>query len=124
MPEKASFNLKSEAAKRYAMAKAGLKHMVNRTKVIEEAKEVERAHEFLNLETRMQEEEKLLNKKEYTFDMKRIREIEERKEREMKRRNQYQAAELKKDMEINQRLRIIDHWNYKERFREIRRFIP
>lgn len=89
MPEKASFNLKSEAAKRYAMAKAGLKHMVNRTKVIEEAKEVERAHEFLNLETRMQEEEKLLHKKEYTFDMKRIREIEERKEREMKRRNQY-----------------------------------
>jgi hypothetical protein len=33
-------------------------------------------------------------------------------------------AEMKKDEEQAKKLRIIDHWNYKERFKEIRGKIP
>jgi len=54
-------------------------------KKIEEIKEQERAHDFLNLESKMKEDAG----KTYQFDHKRIKEIRERELRELKRRNQY-----------------------------------
>jgi|LakMenEpi03Aug12_release.lakeMendotaPanAssembly.Ray.scaffolds.fasta_scaffold3113933_2 hypothetical protein len=56
--------------------------------MIEEIQMEERAHEFLNLEEKMKEE----NKKEYEYDHKKIKEIRERELRALKRSNQYQMA--------------------------------
>jgi hypothetical protein len=83
-------------------------------KKVEEIKEQERNHDFLNLEQKMKDEKG----RKYVFDHKKIKEIRERELRELKRRNQYQQSMLKQDEQINKKLRIYDYWNYKERFRD------
>ena len=60
----------------------------------------------------------------YEYNLKKIQIIRERELRSLERRNQYQLAELKRDQEQAKRLRIIDIWNYKERFKAIKKSIP
>lgn len=46
--------------------------------------------------------------------------IQEKELRALQRANQYQQAEMKKDQALQEKLWIIDHWNYKERFKEFK----
>lgn len=88
-------------------------------KIIDQVQEEERGHDFLNLENKMKDDQG----KEYTYDHKKIKEIRERELRALKRSNQYQMAQMKKDEEMNKKLRIIDFWNYKDKFRNINKTI-
>lgn len=88
-------------------------------KMIEEVQKEERAHDFLNLEEKMKDEKG----KDYSYDHKKIKEIRERELRALKRSNQYQMAQIKKDEELNKKLKIIDFWNYKDKFRNINKTI-
>ena len=87
--------------------------------MIDEVQKEERAHDFLNLEEKMKDEQG----KDYAYDHKKIKEIRERELRALKRSNQYQMAQMKKDEELNKKLKIIDFWNYKEKFRNISKTI-
>ena len=86
----AALNIKSQAA--MMLQKMKMQGEVDMKKV-EEIKEQERGHDFLNLETKMKDDQP----KEYKFDHKKIKEIREREMRELKRRNQYQQSMLKQD---------------------------
>ena len=106
-----TLNIKSQAAMMLQKMKM---HGEVDMKKVEEIKEQERGHDFLNLETKMKEDQA----KEYQFDHKKIKEIREWKMRELKRRNQYQQSMLKQDEQMNKKFRIYDYWNYKERFHD------
>jgi hypothetical protein len=81
---------------------------------------MERDHEFLKLEAIMKES----GKKKYQYDHKRIKDIRDRELRALKRSNQYQMAELRKDEMAAKKLKIIDIWNYKDKFRSLKGNIP